>query len=130
MRCGFGLGECGRIGFDRIVEEVEEMPLAGIIAEAFAARAEDIAAQQCQCLGEFGVFLLQEAVVVGGLGEHAFEFINAASVGVGLLLSVVGLLPQLVVAAEQVVEPTLAFTQVVRERLVDAHDMNYTRYFM
>ena len=48
----------------------------------------------------------------------------------GLPLSVFGLLPQLVVAAEQVVEQPLALLRIVREMWCDAHDMNYTRVFM
>ena len=118
------------MGFNRIVEEVEEMSLAGIVAKAFAAWAEDIAAQQGQCLGEFGMFLLQLAVVSRSLGEDAFEFIDAASGVIGLPLSGLGLLPQLVVAAEQVVEPPLAFTRIIGEMECDAHNRNYRRVFL
>ena len=55
------------VGLDRRVEEVEEMPLVRVVDEAFAARAEDIAAEQGQRLGQLGVLLLQLAVVGGGL---------------------------------------------------------------
>jgi len=68
------------------------------------------------------VFLLQLVVIGRGLGEDAFELIDTASgviglllSGLGLLLSGLGLLPQLVVAAKQVVEPTLAFTRIIGE---------------
>jgi hypothetical protein len=95
--------------------EVEEMPLAGVVVEAFATWAEDIAAKQRQGLGQFGVFLLQLAVVGGGRVEHALEFVDAAAAFFGLPLSVLGLLPQLVVAAKQVVEQTLAWLGIVGE---------------
>jgi hypothetical protein len=103
--------------------EVEEMTLGGVVVEAFVAGAEDVAAEQGQGLGQLGVFFLELVVVGGGLVEHAFEFIDAALGGVGvllsvfeLLLSVFGLLPQLVVAAEQVVEQPLAWLGFVGER--------------
>ena len=106
------------------------MTLARVVVEAFAAGAEDIAAKQRQRLGQFGVFLLQLAVVGRGLVEHAFEFIDAASGVFGLPLSVFGLPPQLVVAAKQVVEQPLALLRIVGETWDDAHNMNYRRVFM
>ena len=54
------------------------MTLAWVVDEAFAALAEDIAAKQCQRLGQLGVFFLQLVVVRRGLIEHAFELIDAA----------------------------------------------------
>ena len=98
--------------------------------EAFAAGAEDIAAEQRQRLGQFGVFLLQLAVVGRGRVEHALEFIDAAPGVFGLPLSVFGLLPQLVVAAEQVEEQLRALLRIVGETWRDAHNMNYSRVFM
>ena len=112
---GVGLG--GRAGFDLEdgVVEIEEMTLAGVVVEAFAAGAEDIAAKQRQGLGQFGVFLLELAVVGGGRVEHALELIDAAFGVFGLPLSVFGLPPQLVVAAQQVVEQLLALLGIVGE---------------
>src|SRR5512135_1301667 len=103
------------------------MTLARVVAEAFAARAEDVAAKQGQRLGQLGVFLLQLVVVRRSRFEHALELIDAAPsvfglllsvFGLllsvfGLLLSVFGLLPQLVVAAEQVVEQRHALLRIV-----------------
>ena len=113
------------------------MPLAGVVVESFAAWSEDVAAKQRQGLGEFGVLLLQLAVIGGGGVEHALEFIDAAlsvfglSLSVfGLPLSVFGLPPQLVVAAQQVEEQPLALLGVVGEMWCDAHNMNCSRAFM
>jgi hypothetical protein len=96
------------------------MTLAGVVVEAFVAGAEDVAAEQSQCLGQLGVFFLELVVVGGGGIEDALEFIDPA-------LSVFGLLPQLVVAAEQVVEQALALLGFVGETWCDAHNMNYSR---
>jgi len=52
--------------------------------------------------------------------EHAFELIDAA-------LGILGLLPQLGVAAKQVLEQPLAMVRIVRESFGDAHNMKYTR---
>jgi hypothetical protein len=108
-----GLGGRGGFDFEASVVEVEEMTLAGVVVEAFAAWAEDIAAKQSQGLGQFGVFFLQLAVVGGGRLEHALELIDAALGVFGLPLSVFGLPPQLVVAAQQVVEQSLALLRIV-----------------
>ena len=146
-----GSDERGRFDFKSRVVEVEEMPLAGIVEESFAAGSEDIAAKSRQLLGQFGVFLLQLAVIGGGGIKHALEFSDAAS-GVfslplsvlglllsvlglllsvlGLLLSVLGLPPQLIVAAQQVEEQPLALLGVVGEMWCDAHNMNCSRAFM
>ena len=93
------------------------MTLARVVDKAFTALAEDVAAKQCQGLGQLGVFFLQLVVVRRGLIEHAFELVDAALGvfglllgGLGLLLSGLGLLPQLVVAAKQVLEQPLALT--------------------
>src|SRR5512135_2646361 len=94
------------------------MTLARVVAEAFAARAEEVAAKEGQRLGQLGVFLLQLAVVSRRRFEHALELIDAA-------LSVCGLLPQLVVAAEQVVEQLHALLRIVGETWWYAHNMNY-----
>jgi hypothetical protein len=51
------------------------------------------------------------------------ELIDAA-------LGVFGLPPQLVVAAQQVVEQSLALLGIVRETWDDAHNMNYSRDIM
>ena len=82
------------------------MTLSWVVLAAFAAGAEDIAAKQRQRLGQLRVFLLQLVVVGRGLVEHALEFIDAAPGIFSLPVSVFGLLPQLVVAAEQVVGAT------------------------
>ena len=58
--------------------------------KAFAALAEDVAAKQCQGLGQLGVFFLQLAVVRRGLFEHAFELIDAALGVFDLLLGDLG----------------------------------------
>src|SRR5512135_2715561 len=120
------------------------MTLARVVAEAFAARAEEVAAKEGQRLGQLGVFLLQLAVVSRSRFEHALELIDAAlsacglllsACGLllsacGLLLSVCGLLPQLVVAAEQVVEQPHALLRIVGETWWDAHNMNYGLLFI
>ena len=73
-------------GSASIVGEVEEMALARVVDEAFAARAEDVAAEQCQGLGQLGVLLLELVVVGRGRVEHALEFVDAALGVFGLLL--------------------------------------------
>ena len=91
------------------------MTLAWVVFEAFAAGAEDIAAKQCQRLGQLGVFFLQLAVVGRGRIEHA----AARRCGADRLrppLVIFGLLPQLVVVAEQVVEQLLALLGIVGEK--------------
>jgi hypothetical protein len=135
--CFIGRGGRGWLGLVEYLGDIEEMTLAWVVDKAFAALAEDVAAKQCQGLGELGVFFFQLVVVRRGLVEHAFELINAA-LGVfdlplgdlGLLLGGLGLLPQLGVAAKQVFERWLAFTRIDREMWCDAHNMNYTRSFM
>ena len=106
------------------------MPLAGIVVESFAAGSEDITAKSRQFLGQFGVFLLQLAVVGGGGVEHALEFSDAALRVLGLSLSVFGLPlrvfglpPQRVVAAQQVEEQAVALLGIVGEVWHDAHTM-------
>src|SRR5262249_19141140 len=84
---------------------------------------EDVAAEQGQGLGQLGVFLLQLVVVRRSLRQHAFEFVDAAPGGLGLL-------PQLIVAAQQVIEQPPAFRRIIGEVVQDAHNMNYTRSFM
>ncbi len=98
------------------VVEVEEMTLAGVVVEAFVAWAEDVAAEQRQGLGQFGVFFLELVVVVRGGIEDTLEFIDPALSVFELLLSVLGLPPQLVVAAQQVVEQPLALLGIVGEK--------------
>ncbi len=98
------------------VVEVEEMTLGGVVVEAFVAGAEDVAAEQGQRFGQFGVFFLELVVVGGGGIEDTLEFIDPALSVFGPPLSVFGLLPQLVVAAEQVVEQALALLGFVGER--------------
>jgi hypothetical protein len=136
-RGGIALGESDRFGLDQNVVEIEQMALARVVDVAFATRSEDIAAKQGQCLSQFGVLLLQLAVVGRGLVKHALEFVDpplrlfGLSLRLfGLPLSVLGLPPQLVVAAEQVVEQSLELLRVVGETWYDAHNMNYSRIFM
>ena len=115
-----GHGGRGRLGLGDDLGDVEEMTLARVVGEAFTALAEDVAAKQGQGLGQLGVFFLQLVIFRRGLFEHAFELIDAA-LGVRRLclserssacsLGVLGLLPQLVVAAKQVLEQPLAFTR-------------------
>ena len=64
------------------------MTLAGVVVEAFAAWAEDIATKQRQRLGQFGVFLLELAVIGGGRVEDTLEFIDPVLSVFELLLSV------------------------------------------
>ena len=139
VAAGRGVGRAGRAGSGSAIElgDVEEMALARVVEEAFAAPAEEVAAQQCQGLGQFGVFLLQSVVFGRGPVEHALELVDAAPGVIGPLLRVIGPLsgglglpPQLVVAAEQVLEQPPAFRRIVGDMRRDAHDMNYTRYFM
>ena len=120
------------------------MTLAGVVRETFTALAEDVTAKQRQGLGQLGMFFLQLAIFRRGLFEHAFELIDAALCVFDLLLSdlgsltgtlsvllgALGLLPQLGVAAKQVLEQPLAFTEIVRDVWHDAHDTSYTRAFM
>ena len=82
------------------------------------AGAEEIAAEQRQGFGQFGVLLLELAVVVGGGIEDTLEFIDPALSVFGSSLSVFGLPPQLVVAAQQVVEQALALLGIVGEEVV------------
>ena len=89
------------------------MSLVRVVGEPFAAWAEDVAAEQRQGLGQFGVLLLELAVVRRGGFEHAFDFRGAAPRVFSLPLRVFGLPPQLVVAAEQVVEQLLVLLRIV-----------------
>ena len=89
------------------------------LTSTFTALAEDVAAQQCQRLGQLGVFFFQLVVVRGGLIEHSLEFAKAAFCVFGLKLSSLGLLPQLLVAAKQVLQQPLAFTRITREACRD-----------
>jgi hypothetical protein len=127
---GIGLSGSDRFRLDQSVGEIEQMALAWVVDVAFAARSEDIAAKQGQCFGQFGVLLLQLAVVGRGLIKHALELIDAPLGLFGLPLSVLGLQTQLVVAAEQVVEQPLALLRIVGDTWYDAHNMNYSRVFM
>ena len=79
------------------------------------------------------MLLLEAIVVSGGLVEDVFQFLDAAEgvlspplLGIRPLLLGFGLLPQRVVAAEQVVEEPPAFGRVVRKVRCHAHDMDYT----
>ncbi len=152
LRCGgVGWNWRHRFAFERGIVEGEQVTLAWVVVQAFAARAEDIAAQQLQRLGQLRVFFLEEAVVSRGRVEYALEFGDAALGLFDLLLSVFGLLPsvfgllpslfsllpslfglllQRVVAAEQVVEQLLALLGIVGETVYDAHDMNYSYVLM
>jgi len=136
-RGGIALGGRDRFGVDQSVVEIEQMALAWVVDVAFAARSEDIAAKQRQCLGQFGVLLLQLAVVGRGLVKDSLELVDAPLGVFGLPLgalclplSALCLPPQLVVAAEQVVEQPLALLRIVGETWYDAHNMNYSRAFM
>ena len=136
-RRGVGRAGRGRLGLGDELGDVEEMTLARVVEEAFPAPAEEVAAQQCQGLFQLGVLLLQLVVLGRGLVEHAFEFIDAALGVIGTLLGVIGplsgglgLLPQRVVAGQQVLEQPPAFPRIVRDMQCDAHNMNYTRSFM
>ena len=97
------------------------------------------------------MLLLELIVVVGGGVEDAFQFVAAAAgllrplllgvrplllgvrpllLGVRPLAFGLGLLPQRVVAAEQVVEEPPERGRVIGEMQCHAHDMDYTRSFM
>lgn len=106
------------------------MPLSGVVVEAFAAGAEDITPQQGEGLGQFGVLLLEEAVVGGGRVEHTLEFGDLALDVFGLALGVFDLLPQRVVAAEQVAEQLLTVLQVVGEGWWNAHAVDKRQWFI
>ena len=67
------------------------------------------------------MFSLQVVEISRGLVEQALEFVDAASCVIGSLSLGLGLLPQLVVAAEQVVEQPLEFGRIEREAWRDAH---------
>ena len=135
---GRGVGRAGRRhGPGDGLGDVEEMALARVVEEALAPPAEDVAAQQGQGLGQFGVLLPQSVVFGRGPVEHSLELVDAAPGVIGPPLRVIGPLsvglglpPRLVVAAEQVLEQPPAFRRIVRDVRRDAHDMNYTRYFM
>ena len=72
-----------------------------------------------------------EFVIIGrGLIEDSLKLFDSRLGVVGLLLSERGLLPQLVVAAEQVLEEPLILAWIVRKSQRHAHDMNYTRTLM
>jgi hypothetical protein len=128
-RRGVGRRGRGRLRIGDELGDVEEMTLAGVVRETFTALAEDVTAKHRQGLGQLGMFFLQVAILRRGLFEHAFELIDAALCGFDLLLSdlgsltgilslllgALGLLPQLGVAAKQVLEQPLAFTGIVRE---------------
>ena len=110
-RDGLGLGLGG---------EVEEMPLIGIVDPAFAPRAEEVAAEQGQRLEQLGVFLPESVVVGGGGVEDAFQLVEPAAnvlgslaFALGALMCVLGLLPQRVVAAEQVREEPPALGRII-----------------
>jgi hypothetical protein len=110
--------------------EVEEMPLAGVVDVAFAAGAEGVAAEQGQEFGQRGVLFLQAVELGRGLVEDAPELVEAASGVLGLASGVLGapvlgLLPQLGVAAEQVVQQPLEFGRIGRELRRVAHTMNW-----
>jgi hypothetical protein len=113
------------------------MTLARVVDKAFTALAEDIAAKQCQRLGQLGVLFFQLVVVRRGLIKHTFELAEAAFCvfglllsSLGLLLSSLGLLPQLFVAAKQVIEQPLKFPRIIGESWHDAHATIYTRALM
>jgi hypothetical protein len=115
-----GRDGCGGLGLRGEHGEVEEMALVGVVDAALAAGAEDVAAEQGQGLGQLGVLLLEAVVIGGGRLEDALQLVDAAA-------GVLGLLPQRVVVAEQVVEEPLGLDRIVGEPRGDAHDMNYTR---
>jgi hypothetical protein len=128
-----------RGGFEFKSEAVkrEQVPLAGIVEEPFAAWSEDVAAEESERLGQFGVLLLELAVVGRGRREHAFEFGDAALRVLGSLLRLfglplclLGLPPQLVIAAKQVVEQPLALLRIIREVGHDAHAWNERQILM
>ena len=60
------------------------------------------------------MFFFQRVVVRRGLIKHAFKLTETSLCIFGLLLSTLGLLPQLIVAAAQVLEQPLAFTRINR----------------
>jgi hypothetical protein len=106
------------------------MTLVRVVDVAFAARPEDIAAKLGQEVGQLFVLLLQLAVVGRGLVKHALKLVDAALGFFGLPLSFFGLPPQLVVAAEQVVQQPLTLARIVGEMWGNAHNMNYSIIFM
>ena len=97
------------------------MTLAWSVDKAFTTRAEYIATKQRQGLGQFGVFFLQLIVICRGLIEDSFELIDATLSFFGPLLCGLGLLPQLVVAAEQVFEQPLVLAWIIRNSQRETH---------
>ena len=134
-RCvGVGRWRRDRLGFWRD-GKIEEMPLSGIVHMAFATRAEEAAAEQGQRFEQLDVLLLEFVVVGRGGVEDAFEFVETTADVLGLLVFVfgslvfvfgslmfvfgslmlfLGLLPQRVLAAEQVREEPPALVRIIR----------------
>jgi hypothetical protein len=113
------------------------MALIRVVDVAFAARAEEVAAEQGQGLEQLGVLLLEVVIVLGGRREDALQLVDAAAgvVGpavlvLGPLALALGLLPQRVVAAEQVLEEPPALGRIIGRERCRVHGIDYTRSLM
>jgi hypothetical protein len=116
---------------------LKEVALAWRIIEAFTPTTEDIAAHQGQHLGQLRMLFLEFVVVSRGLIEYTLEFFHSTAGVLGLLLGVLdlllgelGLLPQLIVAAEQVLEELLVVAWIVRNSQRHAHVIKDIRTLM
>ena len=89
------------------------MSLIRVVGASLAARSEEVASEQGQRLEQFGMLLLEVVIVLGSGREDAFQFIDAVASVVGPLLLGLGLLPQRVAAAEQVLEEPPALGRII-----------------
>jgi hypothetical protein len=76
------------------------------------------------------MLFLEFVIIVCGLIEDSLKLFHSRFGVVGLLLSERGLLPQLVVAAEQVLEELLVIAWIVRKSQRHAHVIRNTRTLM
>ena len=73
---------------------------------------------------------LEFVIIVRGLIEDSLKLFHSRFGVVGLLLSERGLLPQLIVAAEQVLDELLVLAWIVRKSQRHAHVIRNTRTLM
>jgi hypothetical protein len=86
------------------LRDLKEMTLAWGIDEAFTPPPKDVAAHQGQHFGQLCMLFLELVIVGRGLIEYTLQLFHSSLGVLGLLLGKLGLLPQLVIAAEQVFE--------------------------
>src|SRR5271156_5154961 len=114
--------------------EIEEMSLIRVVGASLAARSEETASEQCQGLEQLGVRLLEAVIVLGGRREDALQLVGATTDVLGLVVFVLGpavlvlgLPPQRVAAAEQVLEEPPALGRIIGQVRCHVHDTDYTR---